>query len=113
MIKITCQELFTGNSCLVHTFSCCQLFKILFFNDLKNSSKTACPYFFDNTQSVFIPPKVFSFLNPLPNFRFLPIYNYLPNINALSPIRCINPRRILCEGLTVDEPAVHVVHLHA
>ena len=59
MIKITCQEPFGGNSCLVHTFSCCQLFKILFFNDLKNSSKTACPYFFDNTQSVFIPPKVF------------------------------------------------------
>ena len=113
MIKITCQELFTGNSCLVHTFSCCQLFKILFFNDLKNSSKTACPYFFDNTQSVFIPPKVFSFLNPLPNFRFLPIYNYLPNINALSPIRCINRSHVFRESLAVDDPAVHVVHLHA
>ena len=34
---------------------------------------------------------------------------HLPNINALSTIRCINRRHILCEGLTVDEPAVDVV----
>ena len=59
------------------------------------------------------------FLHPLPSLYQSPrarrstAHIHLPNITLFSPIPSINRRHMLREGLTVDEPAAQIIHLHS